>query len=442
MADAFTRRGFLRLMSGALALPALESLGCAWAEEPPAASAAPPRAFVCLYVPNGLFPGSWMPTGTGPAYQLNRASRPLAPFQDRLTMLSGLSGHHSPELPEFSAHTNEIHFLSQTSWSPSTSRLSISMDQVIAEQIGQATSFPSLQLTGVSPCDSYWSTVPRTLSYDRQGRPLTGLADPQRIWQRLFGVERLSEHASLLDLVAEQRRDLLRQASAGDRERLDGYFTSVREIEARLARMRGQAGRAPAPPQGLDTRPAWLDRGTKAAAFDADYTRLMMDLIVVALQVDATRVITYQTHYATSELCFPQVGVTGSHHGISHLTEKQADEERLALIDEHLCASIPAYFVKRLRDTPDGAGTLLDRTAVLYGSGLTGVDHATRDLPFALLGGESLGFRHGRHLDFAKARGGAGATLSDLFLTIQRACGARVERFAASGPSLDRELLG
>lgn len=450
-----SRRQLLRAAGLTLALPGLASIG----EMPflhSVAAADPglktgggqdPRRFCCIFFPNGVslppedHPAyrnwNWFPHQTGRDYVFTRTLQPLEPHRDRLTILSGLS---HPPMRRSIAHITADTFLTGADSSLGYKN-SISLDQVIAQQLGNQTRFSSLTLSSDGGVGTPGRT--QTLSFNAAGRPIPSLSNPRAIFNRLFGVQNQSleqqrrqfgRDRSILDNVMAETAALQRSLSASDRQRLDDYTTSVRAIERRL-----------------ESADRWLDAqrpsveetdfNLSVTPGDAaeDYIRAILDLMVVAILTDSTRAITYQI---TSEDAkgigdnFPKsIGLSG-HHSLSHDTADEQGYENWARYDQFLATQL-AYFLDRLHSTDDpfNDGTLLDNTIVFYGCS-TSRTHQAINYPLVLAGGNSMGYSHGlfRRFDESKYR------LSDLYVTLLQQMGLEIDRFADSTSTL-AELL-
>lgn len=450
---AISRRRLLRSAGFSIALPAFGSLtdlpflspvrGGETEHNDRQSSSACPKRFCCIFFPNGVSlpppehpdhaQWHWFPHTIGPDYRFTRSLEPLATHRHQLTILSGLS---HPAMRETIAHITADSFLTGADSSRVYTN-SISLDQFIASRIGHQTRFPSLALSSDGGVGAPGRT--QTLSFSASGRPVPSLSDPRTIFNRLFGVQQQSlqdqrrqfgRERSILDNVLAETRLIEGRLSADDRHRLAEYTTSVREIERRLARA----------DQWLDVqRPP-----VNAADFDLastprddaeEYIRAILDLMVVALQTDSTRAITYQL---TSEDAkgigdrFPNsLGLPG-HHALSHGVGKSDGYEQWARYDQFLATQF-AYFLERLSSISDGCqpGSLLDNTVVLYGCS-TSRTHQASNYPLILAGGKSLGFEHGQHRQFDESSD----RLANLYVTILQQLGIEVDQFADSTRSL------
>ena len=343
---------------------------------------------------------------------------------DQLELKNAYPGTHA---------TSNAAFLSAATakWTESSDYyLGTTVDQVAAQQIGQSTRLPSLELamdllTVVGQCDNGYACVyQNNLSWSSPTSPLPAQAHPRMAFERLFGdggsiAERSSElrkDASLLDWVREDIARLKGKLGPGDRTKVGDYLDTVREVERRIQR-------AEASTAGSSIKD--LDRPVGVPASYAEHARLMFDLQVLAMQGDVTRVITFQLARETSTRTYPEIGVSESHHPLTH---NGGDSEKLAKVAKinAFHVSLFAYYLEKLKATPDGDGTLLDHSNILYGSGMSNADiHDHTNLPILVAGGKpSSG---GRHIQSRE-----NTPLANLHLTLLDKVGVRLDSFADS----------
>lgn len=427
------RRTCLQGAGVALALPLLEGMAPARESSPSA-----PTRMCCVFFPFGVaMPKDdtpervwgWFPTGDGSDYQLTNPLKPLASLRDQFTVLGGLS---HPNGRKLGGHDTGDTFLTGADLAGSRFANTISIDQYAAATLGRATRFPSLTLSSDGGVGE--PTRSTTLSFSAKGRPIPALASPKQIFARLFGEEeggpessarrQLDQSASMLDLVLEHSRSLRRKLGQRDQQKLDDYLDSVRAIEQRVEKSQ----------QWLDIPKPHVDPESIDLAIDQkaprEYLRAMYDLMFLALQTDVTRLTTYmigQVAGATTIAnAFPaSIGLSGNWHGLAHGAGKAGGMEKLGQFDQFLAEQL-AHFLKRLHETEEADGTMLDRTLVLYGSSNSRT-HQNRNYPLLLAGGGKLGLRHGRYLRF-----GEETPLANLFVTMLDRLGAPVEQFADS----------
>jgi hypothetical protein len=313
--------------------------------------------------------------------------------------------------------------------------LGTSVDQIAAKQIGKDTSLPSLELgtdllTTVGNCDNGFACVYQNyLSWSSPTTPLPYEADPRVVFERLFGdggtaADRradLRKKGSILDWVTEDMARLQRQLGPGDRNKVNQYLDSVREVERRIQKAEQRTIEVPLPE---------LDRPLGAPAVWEDHAKLMFDLQVLALQADITRVITFQLARETSTRTYPQIGVAEPHHPVSHHSNNPEKLAKLAKINAYH-VSLFAYFVEKLQSIPDGDGSLLDHTTYLMGSGMGNPDvHDHTNLPIVVVGGKG-----GHHVRYAKP-----TPLANVHLSLLERVGVHQESFSDSTGTVE-ELL-
>lgn len=435
-----SRRTFLRGAGVSLALPMLGAMAPgvarAAAAAPAGSPAASPARMVYLYVPNGVNIFAWTPEGIGRDYRLSPSLKALEPLRDEVSVLSGLNhpnfggGHGGADIWLTGA---------DVAGTPGVDyRNSISVDQFAAERIGQHTRLPSLELSSSAGTGSPGHS--HTLAFDSRGMPVAAESNPRLIFERLFVDDaggsraerkrRFAEDRSILDAVSEQARDLNRRLGVEDRRKLDEYYTAVREVERRVGRAEAwmDVPKAEIDPAGLD-----LDAVNDGRTDRRNYFRVMYDLLLLALQTDTTRVATFQIGREAAGGYFPDLGLSANHHELSHHGGAESMLEGLAKIDAWHLENL-RYFLGRLKESEDDGATLLDRTMVMYGSGMNsgeGGSHSPRNLPLLLAGGRALGFRHGQHLDFEDR-----TPLSNLLVSLLQGAGVEEDAFQDSTGTL------
>jgi hypothetical protein len=416
MPPHFTRRHFLRSAGVALALPWLESLA------PPralGAGAQTPRRLVCICTPLGLHPPFFFPQKAGKDYPLTPYLEVLKDFRDDFTVLSGLS--HPDVGP---SHDSIYSFLTAAPHPELRAgfRNTVSLDQFAAESIGGATRFPSLTLS----CEGF------SLSWTRSGAIVPSDSWPSGVFARLFlegrpeevaaQARRLRDGQSILDSVRDQAAQLQTGLGANDRDKLDEYFTSVRELERRLA-VAEKWSKVPKPK--VDAKPP---QDVTNPADLVGRARVWFDLIHLALQTDSTRLVTLLL--LGTSLVPPVRGVSLGHHDLSHHGQDPNKIEQLKKVELEELTTL-RDFLKKLKDTKEEGESLLDRTMVFFSSNLGNAStHATRNLPVLLAGG---GFRHGGHLAFDPVKP---PPLCNLYVTMLQRLGVEADRFGSSTGTL------
>jgi hypothetical protein len=428
---ALPRRTFLRGMGATLALPLLDAMVPALTAQS-ATAANPVRRLGFVYMPMGAHIPEWTPKGEGTLGELSPSLSSLAPVIDQLTVITNLELKNA--YPGTHATSNAA-FLSaaKAKWTESTDyHLGTTVDQVAAQQVGKKTRLPSLELamdllTTVGQCDNGYACVyQNNLSWSSPTTPLPAEAHPRVAFERLFGdggsaADRLAElrtRSSLLDWVREDISRLQKKLSSSDRTKVTQYLETVREVERRIQRAEAQTA---------DSHLPDLDRPVGVPASYADHAKLMFDLQVLALQGDVTRIITFQLAPETSTRTYPEIGVSEAHHPLTH---NGGDPEKLAKVAKinAFHVSLFAYFLEKLKATPEGNGTLLDHSLYLYGSGMGNSDvHDHRNLPILVAGGSAGKHKGGRHIRYAEP-----TPLANLHLTLLDKVGVKVDSFADS----------
>jgi hypothetical protein len=435
---ALPRRTFLRGMGATVALPLLDAMVPSMTALANTA-AAPVRRLGFVYMPMGCDLPRWTPPGEGRLTELSPTLQSLAPVVDQLTVISNLELKNA--YPGTHATSNAA-FLSaaKAKWTESTDYyLGTTIDQIAAKQIGQQTLLPSLELSmdllqTVGQCDNGYACVyQNNLSWSSPTTPLPAEAHPRIVFERLFGeggsaADRraaLQKRASLLDWVREDITRLQNRLGPEDRTRVGQYLDTVREVERRI-----QKAEAETADQSLPD----LDRPVGVPAAYADHARLMFDLQVLALQADVTRVITFQLARETSNRTYTEIGVSDPHHPLTHHGNDPEKIARMAKINA-FHVSLFAYFLEKLKATPEGDGSLLDHALYLYGSGMGNPNvHDHVNLPILVAGGAGR-IKGGRHIKYAEP-----TPLANLHLTLLERVGVRMDTFADSKGTVD-ELL-
>jgi hypothetical protein len=400
-----SRRTFLHGVGVTLSLPLLESMI-------PAATllgqtAAQPRTrFGAIYFPHGAIMPRWTPAAEGAGFELTPILQPLKPYYNQLSVISDLRHANAYGSGATANHNRSAAaYLSgafaEVGAQPS---LGITVDQIAAQKIGQDTPLPSLELTIEEPSlncgDGLSCSYRDTISWQGPHAPLPMQNNPQVVFERLFGdgntadqrKTRRAQSISLLDSVVGEATALQRKLPAADRTRLDQYLSDVREIERRVQKAGEQLSEdlpVPAAPTGV---PRDIE----------EHIKLMYDLQVLAWQAEITRVSTFLMCKELSTTTYPKSGVRDAFHTLSHHSNVKDNIERFSVLNTYH-VGLFAYFLEKLRATPDGDGTLLDHSLVMYGSGMSdGNQHNHTDLPIVLAGGASGRLKGGRHLRHPK----------------------------------------
>jgi hypothetical protein len=446
-----SRRHFLRGVGAVMALPLLDAM--VPMQTARGAQSDKPRRAVFVYIPNGVNGMTWQVTKPGRGYELSPALRPLQKHQDDFTVFSGL--FHPNGLGQ--AHVCADTWLTGAKIDAQSARQyhnTVSCDQLMAEVTGPHTRFASLELSISSGTGQPNNST--TLAFSRDGVPLPADDNPRNIFDRLFGEDTggvaaqryaLNKRKSVLDAVLSEAKTLRHDLGDEDRSKLDEYLHSVRDVEKRTERLDSWLD---VPKPKVDDAP-FHRNVTKEQA--GEYYRTMFDLIVLALRTDMTRVVTYMNGSEGNGLAIPEIGITQSRHQLSHHGGDVDVLGRLAKSDAFIMQQF-AYFLDKLKGEVDGDTPLLDRTMVLFGSGMSyGHSHSNSNLPILLAGGRGLGFKHGQHIDYNKPKGGdykldydewcnlcgrpkdEKARLSNLMLTMLQKMDVNTEKFVDSlGP--------
>jgi hypothetical protein len=431
-----SRRTFLRGTGVTLALPLLESMvpaGTALAQT----AAAPRTRMSSIYIPHGVTMDKWTPVGEGTSFQFSEILQPLEAFRDRVSVVSDLA--HAAVAPWSGEDTGgaENHvraaavFLSGAHpVKKNEAYVGVTVDQLAAQHVGQDTPLPSIEMAleplNLACGDAGFTCAYRnTLSWKSATLPLPMENNPQIVFERLFGdgstesqrQERRSQARSLLDSIRDQVPSLEKDLPPSDRRRLREYLDEVREIERRVKQVEATLSRdldLPDAPIGIP------------ADFEA-HLKLMFDLQVLAFKSEVTRISTLMLARENSNAVYPATGIRDGFHNASHHSNERKNMEQFAVINRYHVKML-AYFLERLQATPDGDGTLLDHSMILYGSSLSdGNQHNFDPLPVVLAGGASGGLKGGRHLRHAPH-----TPMSNLLLAMLHKMGALVDKIGDS----------
>jgi hypothetical protein len=428
-----SRRAMLRGAGAALALPLLDSMIPAGRVRAAVSAAAPRTRLACIYVPHGAVMSKWTPTQTGTGFEFPEILKPLEPFRARVNVISGLTLPlaYGQDASAGANHTrSSAVFLTGAKPGVGTeAELGISLDQVAARAIGQDAPLPSLELSiedGGLSCGTGLSCAYRnTISWQSPKSPLPMENNPQVVFERLFGdgstaeqrAMRRAEARSLLDSIMGQVGSLQKTLPANDRTRLDRYLHDVREVERRIA-LAGQQI-----PSGLKLP----DAPTGVPDDFETHIRLMFDLQVLAWQADVTRITTLMFAKEVSNAIYPASGIRDPFHNLSHHSNVPDNIVRLTQINQYHAKTF-AYLVKKLHETPDGEGSLLDHSLLMYGSGMSNSNqHDHAPLPIVLVGGAAGKLTGGRHIQAAP-----NTPLSNLQLAMLHKLGVPAEAFGDS----------
>src|SRR4030095_11707269 len=415
------RRTFVKGLGVAIGLPMLDAMTPAFSR---VGSPAPVRlAFV--YVPNGRVMTQWRPKVSGKGFEFTRILKPLESLREDLFVLSGLDEQNGNALGDGpgdharagAAFLTGVHCRKTEG---ADIHNAISADQIAAKELGSKTRFPSIELgcedsRTVGNCDSGYSCAyTNSISWRGEATPNPPELNPRMVFERLFGTgdfsldaatraRRAQYRKSILDFVRDDTMQLAGRLGAPDRRKLDEYLSAVREIERRIET---------AEKDTHQVTPA-IEKPAGIPISLPDYARLMYDLQVVAFQADLTRVTTLMLGREGSMRVYPEIGVADPHHPLTHHRENPDWIEKITQIN-CLHAELFAYFLKKLKSTPDGDGNLLDHSMIVYGSGLSdGNRHSHEDLPVLLAGRGDGSLKPGRHIVYP-----SGTPITNLYLTL------------------------
>ena len=431
---SLSRRTVLRGMGATVALPFLDAMRPAWGGPSRLAAQAPVRlGFV--YHPVGMIMDRWTPATEGTGFEFTPTMKALEPFRDQLTILSGLAQVQGQALGDGPGdHARETGTW-LTGVHPKRTEgpvnCGISADQIAAKELGKETQLASLELTlesagMVGNCDSGYSCAyTNTVSWRDATTPLPMEPSPRALFERLFGdgqstdpaarMNTLEEQRSLLDYVAGSIDRMESKLGVADRRKLSGYLESIRDVERRIQK---------AEEQNATMKLPVMERPSSVPDNFEEYAKLMIDLQILAYQTDMTRVITFMFGRGGSNRPYPLIGVPDGHHSITHHLGDKVKIANVAKIDAYL-VQVFAYYLDKLKSTPDGDGNLLDHSIIVYGSSLSDANlHLHHDLPIALVGGQ---FPGNRHLRYAK-----NTPLNNLFLNVLDKAGVHTEHFGDS----------
>lgn len=415
------RRTFLRGTGALMGLPLLQAMmpdaGLA------AQSSQAPLRMAFVFFPNGAIMPSWTPMQDGTSYKLSPTLKPLEPFRADINVISGLAqdngrakgdgpGDHARSAATFLTGMHPV------KTAGADIKVGMSVDQVAAQRVGSESRLPSLELgiegnKTAGQCDSGYSCAySSTISWKTERTPMAKEINPRLVFDRLFSSEggnpqqrakRAKFRSSILDLVADDAQQLKQKLGQTDRRKLDEYFTSVREIESRIQQAQKNAEAATPDfevPEGMPSD-------------QVEHIRLMYELLALAFRTNSTRIATLMLANEGSNRTYPMVGVNTGHHQLSHHREDAAMMAQIQRIDQFQVEQF-ALFLKRLKETPEGSGSLLDNTMIVFGSGLgDGNRHRHDELPIVLAGRGSGTIQTGRHIRLNRE-----TPLNNLFLSM------------------------
>jgi hypothetical protein len=425
------RRTFLRGVGATMALPVLDSMFSPMTAVAQTMKKAPVRLGY-VYTPNGIIGCNdkspkkflWTPTTAGADFAFSPTMKSLEPFRENIVVMSGLAqvtGRALGDGPGDHARATATWLTGVHPYKTGGAdfKLGISADQIAAQEFGKQTQLASLELALEQPplagnCDSGYTCAYMSMSWRSETSPLPGEINPRMVFERLFGdgesteptarMARLESQKSVLDYVTSSLTRLQGTLGAGDKRKLDEYLAAVRDIERRIQR---------AEEQNVTMKLPHMERPSAIPDDYEEYCTLMMDLQVIAWQTDMTRVASFTMGRDGSNRAYREIGVSDGHHSISHHQQDPERVEKLIKIDE-LHTQMFAYLVKKLADTPDGDGSLLDHSLTVFGSSLSESNiHTHDDLPTLTAGNANGQVKGNRHLVYPKE-----TPLNNLFLNM------------------------
>jgi hypothetical protein len=428
-----SRRTFLHAAGATMALPLLDSMIPAMTAQPRTAAGASSRlGFV--YLPHGAIMDRWTPKTEGAGYEFPSIIQPLEKFRNQINVISGT--HHQ------AADSSAVHSLSPTTWlsgiRPKATQgtdafAGVTADQFAAQQIGQDTLLPSLELgtedhSGlIGSCDrDYGCIYMNTISWRTATTPLPMEINPRKVFERMFGrggstAERIAqgqEDRSILDLFTRQAADLQKKLGSSDRAAINDYMESVREVERRVQRMSVEGSATDVP---IPAAPTGIPYSYE------EHVMMMYDLMVLAYQADVTKVVSYMLAREISNRTYPQVGVSDGHHAISHHSNQAAKMDKCAKIQTYH-TTLFGRFLDKMAATKDGDGSLLDHTILVFGSNMSNSNaHNHFPLPNLVIGGGAGTLKGGRHIKVADH-----TPMTNMLLTVLNKANVKMDKLGDS----------
>ena len=433
---AIPRRTLLRGLGATIALPLLDGMVPALAG-PLASEVKRPLRVGYIYVPNGIMREEWLPATAGANFEMTPVLKQLAPFRDQLLVLSNLDG--GPD--EVGGHV-----AGSSMWlTASTPKKSlndvycgVSVDQAIAKEFGKQTELESLELCIENAAElagqsaaGYNSAYTNTITWRSPTTPVPMEHQPRAVFERLFGdgdstdaaarMNRIRRQSSILDFVSLDVNRVLKGVNAADRSKLSEFLDAIRDVEKRVQK---------AEQQGSVELPE-MERPTRIPPYK-EHVKLMFDLQLLAYQTDMTRVFTFMMSREFSELVYTDLGHTDPHHPLTHHRGRPQWMKQAGEVNVYH-AKLLAYFLDRMRSTPDGDGSLLDHSMIVYGAGMGDGDiHSQLNMPIAVLGGASGKIKGGRHIRYPE-----GTPFANLHVTMLNMAGISTKTFGDSTGALD-----
>lgn len=421
------RRSLLRGAGVALALPMLEAMQLPSKLSAASKAVEPTVRLAWVFFPNGTHSDRWLTAAEGESWKVTPSLEPFTDLRSDVSVLRGLAQSNAKALgdgPGDHARSAAAFLTGAHPFKTAGSRIRVgkSIDQVVADTYGSMTRLPSIELgteqgRSAGSCDSgYACAYSNSIAWRSDTQPMGKEINPRQAFERLFGTQstsgkdaakRLAMRTSILDVVRESRKSLSNQLGSDDQHKMNEYYSSIREVESRLEKA--------AEPVDLGDSKA-VDRFENAVDF-GEQIRLMYDLMVLAFRTDTTRVATFMVANEGSNRSFPMIDIKEGHHQLSHHQNKKDSYEKVAKIDRYYCEQF-AYFIKRLKETPDGTASLLDNSLIVYGGAICdGNRHNHNDLPILLAGRGGGQISSGRFHQFEQD-----TPLNNLYLKMANCC--------------------
>ena len=436
------RRTLLKGFGTVVALPLLDAMIPAFTRA--AATKAAPCRTAILYVPNGIIMNQWLPADPAPGVtplpaEFPRVTKALEPFREDIMMITGLTQNGGRALGDGPgdhgrAGANYLTCVHPKKTNGRDLETGISMDQIAARKLEGKTRFGSLELgceEGVQggSCDNGYSCAySNSISWRTPSSPMPPEIRPRAVFERLFGAQDLGPRdaryeKSILDVVMADAQRLNATLNGPDKRKLDEYLFSIRSLEKRIQDTERNNAKAP--------RPSMAEPNSSIPAEFSEHARIMFDLTALAFQTDATRMITLFLAIEQSPRAYPEIGIPEAHHGLTHHQGDKEKIEKVTLINTYHAQQF-AYFLNKLKSTPDGDGTLLDHAMVTYGSGFSdGNAHDHANLPLVLAGRGCGTLRPGRRVGYPKE-----TPMANLFVAMLDRMGVPVEQLGDSNGEL------
>ncbi|MGH9723326.1 MAG: DUF1552 domain-containing protein [Bryobacteraceae bacterium] len=429
---------FLRGAGTAVALPFLDAMVPALA----ASKSQAPVRMAFVYVPNGIDMRNWNPEYEGKLQELPRILKPLEPFKQDITLLGNLTHNNGRALLDGAGDHGRCCGAYLTGVQPRKTtvdiKCGISADQIVANQIGGQTRFPSLEVgiedaRQAGDCDSGYSCAyTNNLAWKSETQPLPPTLNPRTLFERLFGdgvalspearARQNKYRRSILDFVTEDTRKLQRNLGPTDNRKLDEYLSSIREIERQIEKAEKDNAQ-------IDPK---MDKPYGVPADFAEHFKLMTDMITIALQADMTRVLTFLVTREGTSRSYREIGIADGHHPLTHHRNDPAMMEKVAQINTYHMQQFVAW-MEKLKSINEGDRSLLDNSMIVYGAGLSdGNRHTHEDLPTFIAGAGGGYIKAGRRIVYRKE-----TPMSNLFITMMDRMGVRVEHFGDSTGRID-----